>query len=127
MIVVDASAAVGALLRDSEARRNLEAERSAAPHLIDVEVVHALRRLAARGAADDLSARRALRRWRDTPIRRFAMRGLVERVWALRHNISAYDACYVALAEKLGCPLVTADRRLAAAPGLDCPVTLVHH
>lgn len=125
MIVVDASAAVAALLRDGEARGHLEAEGASAPHLIDAEVLHALRRLAARGIVDDLSAHRAIRRWRQAPIKRVAMVGLLERVWAMRHNVSAYDACYAALAGTLGCPLVTADRRLAGAPGLGCSVTHV--
>ncbi len=127
MIVVDASAAVEALIHDGEARRRLEAERASAPHLIDAEVMHALRGLAARGVLDDVSAHRAVRRWRTTPIQRFGVHGLVDRVWALRHNVSAYDACYVALAEALDRPLLTADQRLSAVPALPCPVTLVCH
>ena len=51
--------------------------------------------------------------------------GLLGRVWALRHNVSAYDASYVALADALDCPLLTADARLAGAPGPNCPITLV--
>ena len=125
MIVVDASAAVEALIHDGEARQRLEVERAAAPHLIDAEVMHALRGLAARGTLDDLSAHRVVRRWRGMPIQRLAMHGLVDRVWALRHNISAYDACYVALAEALDRPLLTADQRLAAVPALTCPIALV--
>ena len=124
MIVVDASAAVEALIRDGEARQRLGTEQAAAPHLIDAEVMHALRWVTARGVLDDLSAHRAVRRWRGTPVRRFGMHGLVERVWALRHNITAYDACYVALAEKLGCTLVTADARLASSPvEVGCTIT----
>ncbi|MBA2239982.1 MAG: PIN domain-containing protein [Solirubrobacterales bacterium] len=46
-------------------------------------------------------------------------------MWQLRENLSAYDATYVALAEALGCPLITADARLSRAPGLRCPVTVV--
>ncbi|MDE0163281.1 MAG: type II toxin-antitoxin system VapC family toxin [Acidimicrobiaceae bacterium] len=125
MIVVDASAAVEALLHDGEARQRLGIERATAPHLIDAEVMHALRRLAARGALDDLSAHRAVQRWRGTPVQRFAMYGMVDRVWAMRHSVSAYDACYVALAEALDRPLLTADQRLATAPALRCPVVLV--
>ena len=59
------------------------------------------------------------------PIQRLAMYGLVDRVWALRHNLSAYDACYVALAEALDRPLLTADQRLATVPALTCPIALV--
>ncbi|MXZ98103.1 MAG: type II toxin-antitoxin system VapC family toxin [Acidimicrobiaceae bacterium] len=125
MIVVDASAAVEALIHGGEARQRLTTERVAAPHLVDAEVMHALRRLTARGALDDLSAHRAVRRWRGAPVRRFAMHALVDRVWAMRHNLSAYDACYVALAEALDRPLLTADHRLAAAPTLKCPVVLL--
>lgn len=126
MTVVDASAAVEALIHDGAARQRLLIERVAAPHLIDAEVMHALRGLTARDTLDDLAAHRAVRRWRSAPIRRFAVHGLVDRVWAMRHNLSAYDACYVALAEALDRPLLTADHRLAAAPALKCPVVLVH-
>ena len=56
-------------------------------------------------------------------MQRFALVGLVPRIWALRDNLSAYDAVYAALAEALDCPLLTADARLAAAPGPTCPIT----
>jgi len=85
----------------------------------------ARRRLAARGALGDLSAHRGVKRGRGAPVRRFAMYGMVDRVWAMRHSVSAYDACYVALAEALDRPLLTADQRLATAPALRCPVVLV--
>lgn len=125
MIVIDASAAVRALLHDDVARRYLSTERLAAPHLVDAEVVQTLRRLVARGAVADPDADRAVQAWRQLAVRRFAIEGLLGRVWALRHNVSAYDASYVALAEALDCPLLTADVRLAGAPGPNCPITLV--
>jgi predicted nucleic acid-binding protein len=51
--------------------------------------------------------------------------GLLDRMWQLRENVTAYDAAYVALAEALDCPVVTADARLSRAPGLRCTVTVV--
>ena len=56
---------------------------------------------------------------------RHPVHALLPRIWALRDDISAYDAAYVALAEALGCALLTADSRLARAPGVTCPVTVV--
>jgi predicted nucleic acid-binding protein len=56
---------------------------------------------------------------------RYPVFGILDRVWQLRDNLSAYDATYVALAEQLGCALLTADQRLAGAPGLRCPITVV--
>lgn len=125
MIVVDASAAIRALLHDGEARRYLSTESLAAPHLIDAEVLQALRRLAARGVVGSADAERAVRQWSRLGLTRLAIHGLTSRIWALRHNLSAYDASYVALAEALDCPLLTADARLAGAPGPRCPITLV--
>ncbi len=125
MIVVDASAAVRALLHDGEARRYLSTERLAAPHLVDAEVIQALRRLVARGSVSETDAGRAVRQWSQLGLKRLAVDRLTTRVWALRHNLSAYDASYVALAEALDCPLLTADVRLASAPGPGCPITLV--
>ena len=125
MIVVDASAAVAALLNAGPARTALSDEAVHAPHLIDPEVAQALRRLVLRRSlgADDGWA--ALDSWRRLGIVRHSVGGLLERVWELRENVSAYDASYLALAEALDCSLLTADARLGRAPGLRCPVTIV--
>lgn len=125
MIVLDASAAVLALLNDGDARRSLARESTAVPHLADSEVAHALRSQVLRGTVGAAVAHAALARWARLGIRRFAVVGLLDRVWELRDNVTAYDATYVALAEALGCNLVTADGRLAQAPGPTCSITVV--
>ena len=125
MIVLDASAALSGLLTNGSARRAMAGESLHAPHLIDSEVVHGLRR---RVLAGDLAADSAwpvLDVWRQLAVSRYPVVGAVERMWELRDNLSAYDAGYVALAEMLGCSLLTADARLAGAPGVRCPVTVV--
>lgn len=122
MIIVDASALVELLLEtDSGAgvsRRLSEAGyNGGAPHLLDVEVAHALRRLEQRG---ELTAARAFDAMQDLysfPLRRYPHDMLLPRIWELRRNLTAYDATYVALAEVLDAPLLTCDRRLANASG----------
>ncbi len=99
-------------------------ETLAVPHLVDSEIAHALRWLVARGAMTENAATLALERWALLRVTRFAARGLLGRVWALRENLSAYDATYVALAETLGCDLVTADARLSQS-GPSTP--MCHH
>jgi predicted nucleic acid-binding protein len=125
VIVLDASAAVLALLNDGDARRSLATEIVVVPHLADSEVAHALRAQVLRGHMDAHGARRALDRWARIGIRRFAVVGLLARIWELRDDLTAYDATYVALAEALGYELVTADARLAQALGPRCAVTVV--
>ena len=125
MIVVDASVAVSALLNDGDARQMLGENALAAPHLVDAEVLHTLRRLLSRRQMSAEEAERAVHRWRLLGVQRFPLIGLVPRIWALRDNLSAYDAAYTALAEALGCSLVTTDARLAAAPGSRCPITVL--
>ena len=125
MIVIDASAAVQALLNNGEARRCMSTERLAAPHLVDAEVLHTMRRLVARGTVGAGAADGAVRQWSRLGVRRLATHWRADRIWALRHNLSAYDASYVALAEALDCPLLTTDVRLANAPGPSCPITVV--
>ena len=125
MIVIDASATLSALLNAGPARSVLSSEQLHAPHLIDCEVADALRR---RVAAQQLGARAgwdALDVLRRMGMTRYPMFPLLERAWELRDNLSAYDASYVALAELLGCNLLTADSRIGRAPGLHCPVTVV--
>lgn len=125
MIVVDASAALSALLNDGPARAALGTEQTHAPHLVDAEVVSVLRR---KVRTETLSAPQGwtlVDAWRRLGVVRYPMTGLLERVWMLRENLSSYDACYVALAEHLGCGLLTADARLGRAPGLRCSITLV--
>lgn len=114
-----------ALLHDGEARRYLSAESLVAPHLVDAEVMQTLRRLVASGSVSDTDANRAVRQWSRLGLTRLSVAGLTSRIWSLRHNLSAYDASYVALAEALDCPLLTADARLAGAPGPTCPITVV--
>ena len=125
MIVLDASAALLALLNDGDARRSVASETVAVPHLVDSEVAHALRAQVLRGgvSADDAGA--ALAAWARLGLRRFGMVGLLPRIWELRDNLTAYDASYVALAEGFACDLVTADARLAQAHGPRCAIKVV--
>lgn len=88
-----------------------------APHLLDVEIAQVLRRFERLGIIDAKRAEQALEDLRSLRLVRHPHAPLLDRVWALRHNLSAYDALYVALAEGLAAPLVTLDRRIADAPG----------
>lgn len=122
MIVVDASALIDVMLRSAAGAqaqaRLFETGRSLhAPHLIDVEIAHAFRRLAAAGEISDERGRTMLALLAEMPIRRYAHGFLLPRAWELRSNVTAYDAVYVALAEVLSAPLLTRDNRLAAAVG----------
>lgn len=96
-----------------------------APSLVDVEVVQVLRRYVARREVADGRAREALDLLAALPIRRHDHGPLLERAWALRANMTVYDAVYVALAEGLRATLVTRDRKLAGAPGVAASVELV--
>ena len=130
MIVVDASALLESLLRKPAAeaveRRLFEsAETLHAPHLVDVEVAHVLRRYASAGEIDRERGREALTDLADFPLRRYAHDFLLQRVWELRNNLTAYDAVYIALAEALDAPLLTRDQRIAAAPGHHARIELV--
>ena len=125
MIVVDASAALFALLSAGSARHILAAEQLHVPHLIDAEVASGFRRsVAARRIGAD-EAWSALDTWRRMGMTRYPTFSLLDRIWELRDNVSAYDGSYVALAEALGCALLTADGRLGRAPGVRCPITVV--
>ncbi|WP_082556682.1 type II toxin-antitoxin system VapC family toxin [Modestobacter sp. Leaf380] len=125
MIVLDASAGLAALLRSGPARAAVASEQVHVPHLADVEVVHTLRRLLLSGQLEGPQAEAAVRTWSRLGLVRHSVHPLLGRVWELRDSVTAYDASYVALAESLGCPLVTADRRLARAGAARCPVTVV--
>jgi predicted nucleic acid-binding protein len=130
LIVVDASALLEALLRTSsgkavEDRLFAPGETLHAPHLLDVEVAQVIRRYAANGDIDAAFGQLALADLADFALRRYPHDFLLPRIWDLRHNLTAYDAAYVALAEALGAPLLTRDRRLAAAAGHHAQIELV--
>ncbi len=125
MIVFDASAAILGLLNDGEARGLLSEGAIVCPHLADSEVVHALRSQVLRGAVEPGDAWRAIATWGRLGVERVGVTGLLSRVWELSSNLSAYDATYVAVAEAMDAPLVTADARLARAPGPRCAITVV--
>ncbi len=125
MIVIDASAAVLGLLNDGEARAQLAHEAVVSPHLADSEIAHALRSQVLRGAIEEPAATQAIGVWARLGLQRVGVSGLLDRIWELRANLSAYDATYVAVAEALDAPLVTADGRLALAPGPRCTITVV--
>jgi predicted nucleic acid-binding protein len=125
VIVVDASAAVLALLNDGDSRSYLADEPFACPHLTDSELVHALRARVLRAEIDAAAAEQAIGAWARLGMYRVPVVGLLHRIWELRENLSAYDATYVAVAETLDASLLTADARLARAPGPRCPITVV--
>ena len=124
--VVDASVVVDLLLRRrSPEELALGDGTLSAPSHLDAEVLHALVRLARRGEIAAERGRTALLRLDRAPVERVGIADLTGEAWTLRENLSGYDALYVVLARRLDCPLITADRRLATAPGLGVPVVVV--
>jgi predicted nucleic acid-binding protein len=122
VIVLDASAAIDWLLQTAagqriEKRIYSHHESLHAPHLLDLEVAQVLRRLVREGAVSAHRADQAIEDFLDLRITRYPHFLLLPRIWQLRHNLSAYDAAYVVLAEKLGARLLTRDGRLASASG----------
>jgi predicted nucleic acid-binding protein len=86
-----------------------------APHLIDLEVAQVLRRYARSGVISAERGAEALADLAEFPLTRYGHDILLERIWQMRHGLTAYDAAYLALAEALDAPLVTRDRALARA------------
>lgn len=129
MLVVDASVLAPVVAdggSDGAAYRSrLRGERIAAPDLLRVEVVSVIRRQLRVGLLDVDQAERALDDLLDLPVAVYPTVALLRRGWELRDNVSAYDACYIALAESLDSTLLTADVRLARAPGVDCAIELI--
>lgn len=123
MIVLDASGSVAYLVdrppgRGVAIRRGLiPGETLHAPHLLDIEVAHTLRRLVLRGELTAGRATAGIEDLRSMPVVRYPHHLLLPRVWQLRHNLTAYDAVYVALAEALGATLLTLDAGIGKAPG----------
>lgn len=122
MIVVDASALLEVLLSTEtgarvEDRLFSRSESLHAPHLLDVEVAQVLRRYVVMGQMSHGRGLEALNDLADFPVYRYPHDVLLARIWELRHNVTAYDAVYLALAETLAAPLVTCDAKLGAAPG----------
>ena len=123
MIVVDASVVVDYLLGgpspagDALATLLVGDEPVSAPHLLDVEVAQVLRRFVLRRRLPTETAEEMLEDLSALPVRRYEHVGLIARAFELRANVTMYDAVYLALAEVLDAPLLTADARLADVPG----------
>ncbi|HVD13213.1 MAG TPA: type II toxin-antitoxin system VapC family toxin [Actinomycetota bacterium] len=128
MLVVDTSAVLAALVGRPPDRRLLarlgDDGDLHAPYLLDVELLHVLRRLVATGRLTEDRAADARVDFADLVIVRYPHLPLADRIWALRHNLSAYDGAFVALSEALDIPLVTCDARLAGAPGNNAQIEL---
>jgi predicted nucleic acid-binding protein len=128
VLVVDTSAVIGALVgrpRCDEVIERLATDNDlSAPHLLDVEFLHALRRLALGGQLSEDRAADARSDFADLAITRYEHTVVADRIWQLRHGLTADDAAFVALAELLDVPLVTCDARLARAPGHHATVEL---
>jgi len=130
LIVIDASALLEVLLRTPRAA-GIEARVFAtdaslhAPHLLDLEVAQVLRRYVAAAELAPARAQDALEDLQAFPIERYPHHLFLTRIWALRGNVTAYDAVYIALAEALDATLLTCDRRLASAPGHTARVDVV--
>lgn len=127
-VVIDASAAVD-LLRTTAVSfaiaARIEQAELHAPHSIDLEVASSFRRHTRAGAVSEQEAARAVAAFRAMKIVRHPHTALLPRIWQLRHNLTAYDAAYVALAELLGAPLVTRDGRLARSAGHGAAIELI--
>ena len=129
VLVVDASVIAPAVAdggTDGEVcRAQIKGQSLAAPDLLRVETVSVIRRQLGHGALTATHATNAIEDLLNLPISVYPTAALLRRAWELRDNFTAYDACYVALAEALGCALATADQRLANAPGARCQIDIV--
>jgi predicted nucleic acid-binding protein len=129
VIVLDASAAVDWLLQTGaglkiEKRIYSRGESIHAPHLLDLEVTQVLRRLVREGTIEAKRAGEALADLLNLRVARYPHFVFVPRTWQLRHNLTAYDAIYIALAERLNAALITRDSRLSTASGHTATVEL---
>jgi predicted nucleic acid-binding protein len=129
MIVLDASAAIDWLLQTPagqriEQRIYSRQETLHSVHLLDVEFAQVLRRLVHQGTLTARRAEEAIEDLAALRITRYAPGMLLQRIWRLRQNLTAYDAAYVALAERLQAPLITRDQRIASAPGHSASVEI---
>jgi predicted nucleic acid-binding protein len=127
-VVVDASALIELLLQTRRAAAVLQAvgnTEMVAPDVINPEVLASLRRLEQMGQLQTRRAREAVDDLLDAQVRRLPTLPLLPAAWTLRASVSSFDACYVALARDLGCPLVTGDLRLSRAPKLGVPLLTV--
>jgi predicted nucleic acid-binding protein len=129
VLVVDASV-IGPAVADGgpdgdACRERIKGQSLAAPDLLRIDTLSVIRRQLANGALTDTQATNATEDLLNLPIIVYPTAALLRRAWELRDNVTAYDACYVALAEALGCALATADQRLANAPGARCQFDVV--
>jgi len=97
----------------------------ASPALIDLEFTNVLCGLVTKKSINVRQAERALTEFMQAPIQRYAHLALLDRIWRLRANLTAYDASYVALAERLGVDLLTIDARLASVPEIRCHIEVI--
>lgn len=130
MLVLDTSAALEILLKtplgiDAGASVLHSDEMLHAPHLLDIEFVHVLRRLTLSGAIQQTIAQQALDDLADLRLIRHPHGHLLQRIWELRSSVSAYDAAYIALAEALDMPLLTCDARLSRSHGHRAKIQLL--
>jgi predicted nucleic acid-binding protein len=129
VLVVDASVLAPAVADEGSdgqrMRERLRGEVLVGPDLLHIEVVSVLRRHLGAGRLTKRQANAAIDDLLAIPLRVFPSAPLLRRVWDLKSNVTAYDASYVALAEAVDAPLLTADRRLANAPGIRCAVEVI--
>ncbi len=128
MIVLDASAVVAVLVGQGPGaeriRQKVEGPGQSlhVPHVMDLEVLHALRRQTLLGTISSRRSAESIEDLKNLAFVRYPHATLVDRIWSLKDNLTAYDAAYVALAEALDAPLVTMDARLSQAPGIRAAV-----
>jgi len=130
LIIVDASVVIEFLFDTPMVERVGDwiidpADTVASPCLLDAEVAHVVRRWHFAGMVDESRARRAIDDLARMRVLRWPHQPLLPRIWELRHNFTAYDAAYVALAESLGATLLTCDGALAGHDGIACAVELI--
>lgn len=125
MLVLDASVVVELLVSDDlkkieKLENRLKSETLVAPDHMWLEVVSVISRMARSGALSELDAQRVIQQLQRLNIRVITSSSFVQRIWKLRKNVFYLDAAYIAVAESLGAPLLTSDKKLSRATGPEC-------